>query len=211
MRPHPHEFIRRFLMHVLPTGFHRIRHYGLFANANRAENIATARALLHIVPPADPQEQPDITPDALRCAALPVPTLRRPHDRDRGVRARLRAKLAPDAEQGRHVMTQAYCESRDFPVPMRWLYAGSDLSRPENGDQCAERPLMRSERLPRCPLQAPHLACPHIPVASLRGGSPIGVPRTSLHRTAAPTLPSPPPASRVPQDTNQHAMRIKQR
>ena len=52
MRLHPHEFIRRFLMHVLPKGFHRIRHYGLFANVNRAENIATARALLHIVPPA---------------------------------------------------------------------------------------------------------------------------------------------------------------
>jgi hypothetical protein len=34
--------MRRFLMHVLPKGFHRIRHYGLFANANRAENIATA-------------------------------------------------------------------------------------------------------------------------------------------------------------------------
>jgi Putative transposase len=48
MRLHPHEFIRRFLMHVLPKGCHRIRHYGLFANANRAENIATARALLHI-------------------------------------------------------------------------------------------------------------------------------------------------------------------
>ena len=35
-----HEFIRRFLMHVLPKGFHRIRHYGLFANGNRAANIA---------------------------------------------------------------------------------------------------------------------------------------------------------------------------
>src|SRR6516165_9696899 len=34
------EFIRRFLIHVLPDGFHRIRHYGLFANANRANNIA---------------------------------------------------------------------------------------------------------------------------------------------------------------------------
>jgi hypothetical protein len=44
MRLHPHEFIRRFLMHVLPKGFHRIRHYGLFASANRAESIATARA-----------------------------------------------------------------------------------------------------------------------------------------------------------------------
>ena len=53
-----------------------------------------------------------------------------------------------------------------FPFRMRWLYAGSHLSRPDHDDQCAERPLMRSERLPRCPLQAPHLACPHIPVAS---------------------------------------------
>jgi hypothetical protein len=41
-----HEFIRRFLLHVLPDGFHRIRHYGLFANAARADNIAKARALL---------------------------------------------------------------------------------------------------------------------------------------------------------------------
>jgi hypothetical protein len=40
------EFIRRFLIHVLPDGFHRIRHYGLFANANRAANIALARQLL---------------------------------------------------------------------------------------------------------------------------------------------------------------------
>ena len=42
----PHEFIRRFMMHVLPKGFHRIRHYGLFANTNRVANIAQARELL---------------------------------------------------------------------------------------------------------------------------------------------------------------------
>jgi hypothetical protein len=41
-----HEFIRRFLIHVLPKGFHRIRHYGLLANGNRAANIAHARELL---------------------------------------------------------------------------------------------------------------------------------------------------------------------
>jgi hypothetical protein len=40
------EFIRRFLIHVLPSGFHRIRHYGLFANGGRAENLARARQLL---------------------------------------------------------------------------------------------------------------------------------------------------------------------
>jgi len=42
------EFIRRFLIHVLPQGFHRIRHYGLFASATRADNIARARRLLDV-------------------------------------------------------------------------------------------------------------------------------------------------------------------
>jgi hypothetical protein len=40
------EFMRRFLLHVLPSGFHRIRHYGLLANPARCQHIATARALL---------------------------------------------------------------------------------------------------------------------------------------------------------------------
>ena len=40
------EFIRRFLIHVLPRGFHRIRHYGLFASGSRAQNIARVRELL---------------------------------------------------------------------------------------------------------------------------------------------------------------------
>jgi putative transposase len=42
------EFIRRFLLHVPPSGFRRIRHYGLFANRRRAENIAQARHLLNV-------------------------------------------------------------------------------------------------------------------------------------------------------------------
>ncbi|MCP5119361.1 MAG: IS91 family transposase, partial [bacterium] len=41
------EFIRRFLIHLLPHGFHRIRYYGLFANGHRRENLATARAGLN--------------------------------------------------------------------------------------------------------------------------------------------------------------------
>ena len=44
------EFIRRFLIHVLPGGFHRIRHYGLFANGGRTDNIARARQLLNVKP-----------------------------------------------------------------------------------------------------------------------------------------------------------------
>jgi len=42
------EFIRRFLSHVLPRRFHRIRHYGLLANGNRTANVATARELLNV-------------------------------------------------------------------------------------------------------------------------------------------------------------------
>ena len=46
MRLTPGEFMRRFLLHVLPDGFHRIRHYGLFANGHRAEKLALCRKLL---------------------------------------------------------------------------------------------------------------------------------------------------------------------
>ena len=52
------EFIRRFLMHVLPKGFHRIRHYGLLANGDRAGNVAKARELLAVsVPVKDPEPE----------------------------------------------------------------------------------------------------------------------------------------------------------
>jgi len=67
-----HEFIRRFLMHVLPKGFHRIRHYGLFANGNRAENVALARKLLAMPPCVS---EPDISfePDQPRTLPRPCP------------------------------------------------------------------------------------------------------------------------------------------
>ena len=42
----PQEFIRRFLLHVLPGGFHRIRHYGLLANGSRKQALAKVRDLL---------------------------------------------------------------------------------------------------------------------------------------------------------------------
>jgi hypothetical protein len=53
------EFIRRFLLHVLPQGFHRIRHYGLFANGRRSENLARARHLLEVEQHRDQPEQGD--------------------------------------------------------------------------------------------------------------------------------------------------------
>ena len=51
-----HEFIRRFLIHVLPTGFHRIRHYGLLASGVKADNLVLARKLLDVAPPAPGSE-----------------------------------------------------------------------------------------------------------------------------------------------------------
>src|SRR5262245_47058747 len=48
------EFIRRFLLHSLPDGFHRIRHYGFLANGHRAATLALCRQLLATPPPAPP-------------------------------------------------------------------------------------------------------------------------------------------------------------
>ena len=67
-----YEFIRRFLMHVLPKGVHRIRHYGLFANGNRAANIARARQLL--AAPAHVTElKSDAPADTEQLRMLPTP------------------------------------------------------------------------------------------------------------------------------------------
>ncbi len=50
MRLAPHEFIRRFLLHVLPDGFHRIRHYGFLAKGHRGDTLAHVRDLLQVQP-----------------------------------------------------------------------------------------------------------------------------------------------------------------
>jgi hypothetical protein len=68
-----HEFIRRFLTHVLPKSFHRIRHYGLFANGQRAANLARARELLHVPPPATASQTVETTTDAGETRAEPHP------------------------------------------------------------------------------------------------------------------------------------------
>ncbi len=55
------EFIRRFLLHVLPNGFHRIRYYGFFANVHRSEKIALCRRLLNVLGPSDDRHDNDNT------------------------------------------------------------------------------------------------------------------------------------------------------
>ena len=64
------EFIRRFLLHVLPKGFHRIRHYGLLASAVCKTNVARARQLLAVTPqvePAEPVEPTNLRPPCPCC------------------------------------------------------------------------------------------------------------------------------------------------
>ena len=67
------EFIRPFLIRVLPPGFHRIRHYGLFANDGRSENLARARELLQVEDHQD-QLEPGQACDQPPRPAYPCPS-----------------------------------------------------------------------------------------------------------------------------------------
>jgi hypothetical protein len=66
------EFIRRFLIHVLPSGFHRIRHYGLLASGTRADNLAKARHLLDL-PVAEPEAADNSCAEATELRPLSHP------------------------------------------------------------------------------------------------------------------------------------------
>ena len=85
---HAAEFIRRFLLHVLPSGFYRIRHYGLFAGTVRARNIERARQALAASEdaPHRSRAEADSEAEAKSCACTPLPVLRRKDDHRRDVR-----------------------------------------------------------------------------------------------------------------------------
>ncbi|MGF6967257.1 hypothetical protein OKW43_004285 [Paraburkholderia sp. WC7.3g] len=70
----PQEFMRRFLLHVLPGGFHRIRYCGLLANPVRRQNLATIRTLLHA--PTIIEASEDVSPHAT-APTFVCPALRR--------------------------------------------------------------------------------------------------------------------------------------
>ena len=87
------EFIRRFLLHTLPDGFHRIRHYGFLANGHRADRLVVCRHLLDLpqaaaepvqdsVPPRHPERCPGCGGVIVRLAVLPRPAPPRPSFRD---------------------------------------------------------------------------------------------------------------------------------
>ena len=70
----PEEFMRRFLLHVLPVGLHRIRHYGLLANGNRRECLALARAALQ-TPVEVRSDEPEPRAPAFLCRHCGRPLL----------------------------------------------------------------------------------------------------------------------------------------
>jgi hypothetical protein len=70
----PDEFIRRFLIHVLPNGFHRIRHCGLLASGTKTQTIARARQLIAVAPVRTAQQpQPPDSAAATDHATRPCP------------------------------------------------------------------------------------------------------------------------------------------
>jgi hypothetical protein len=93
------EFIRRFLLHVLPKSFHRIRHYGFFANSSRAEAIARARELLGTArakadaSAPDSAEAPNTQADKCPCCGGRMVIIER---FDRGAQPRYRASTPTD-------------------------------------------------------------------------------------------------------------------
>lgn len=58
--------MRRFLLHVLPSVFHRIRHYGLIANTGRRENLARARELLNVAPIVNEESNADAPAESVQ-------------------------------------------------------------------------------------------------------------------------------------------------
>ena len=68
-------------------------------------------------------------------------------------------------------MSQTLCKRCGFPIPMRWLHAGGDLSRSNSTHQCVDRPFTRSEHPSKCLLHTAHL-----PYMQARSSNPVSIP-----------------------------------
>jgi hypothetical protein len=174
MRLDPHEFFSRFLLHVLPKDFHRIRHYGLLASANRAESIATARAPLGVAPlQSMSKKQPDPAPDAPRLLPPARARLWLPHDCHRGVRARLRAKMPAGATQDRYLMSEIFSHVFDLPALVSCARPANALPRANQVDPCGHHLLIRSTPPPRRPLHSRRQPCTHTTSSSRLSIAPV--------------------------------------
>ena len=188
------EFIRRFLIHVLPKGFHRIRHYGLLANGDRAANIARARELLAM--PAGSRRRKRTAKRAVRVAAS-MPVLRRPYDHHRDLRARLSAQTPADTGSR---SDQDQLMMRSAPVEHRYDTCHSRLAR--------RRPRPRSHPSPRLHPATRRLARPAAgavtpPRSPLLYVKPSAAtapaqPRQAIPRGSIPIAPAAPPLPHRP-------------
>ena len=123
-----------------------------------------------------------------------MPTLRRPHDRHRGLRPRLRAEVAANPKHDRHIMSQTACDHRRIPVPLRWPHAGGDvLAQPrQSARQSAAHTLHAATELPIARFRDPFRALSKSPGASFVPSAVIGAtinPHSAGPRTA-PKLPA---------------------
>jgi hypothetical protein len=173
----PAEFIRRFLIHVLPKGLHRIRHYGLLANTNRAESIARARQLLAAEPRVvEPEEEKAAAPDEPRVLPCPCP---RCGGRmivievfAKGDPAEVAAHTGIRDDSNRHVMRQTRLPARNMAGPIRWSCAGNDPTWPKAPGRRRKCPDgMLPERLSRRPSR-PYAAHEIADLVQLKSGSP---------------------------------------
>ncbi len=154
-----HEFIRRFLLHVLPQGFHRIRHYGLFANAARVENLDRARRLLRV--PTPQREPDDVNADEPPMLSYPRPSCGGRMIVIETFRARLHTMApyaaGPATEQGRQARLKATPNRRftrqDPPAPLQSRRDPTPpVSQPARSSR-SSRP--RNARTPPCHRQIP--------------------------------------------------------
>ena len=155
------EFIRRFLIHVLPKGFHRIRHYGLLGQHQPSrKHRARAQAARHAVLAPNEPDTPKAAIDEPRVAAASMPVLRRTHDRHRDFRARLRAKAQARAtssgNQDRYLMMPSPPIDNSYHPcrPRRLTAAATELAsvleigpyRPRKSHRATCQPLVRPTR-----------------------------------------------------------------
>jgi hypothetical protein len=134
----PHEFIRRFLLHVLPRGFHRIRHYGLLANGSRADNIAKTRALLAVLPAAEANNTgtaQNVELDGSRVLPQPCPCFGGRMNRHRGLRPRFHAPVSAarcSTSLDRYVvMPLSPFPNRNAGCDRCWAWSGHAGARPD--------------------------------------------------------------------------------
>ena len=189
------EFIRRFLMHVLPKGFHRIRHYGLLANGNRAANIARARELL-AMPPKQPEAAKAAAPSEPSVLPHPCPCC--------GGRMIIIETFARGC-QPKHQPTPA--PARSGSTPHDAVTAGRTPLRHLSLPLARRRPRPRSHPSPRFALRhtANRLARPAAgavtpPCSPLLYGKPSTATAPTQHRQAIPrgSIPIAPAAPPLP-------------